>query len=126
MKTSTKMFLVGVFLLLVAGMTVKTGIARWAFYELFALVKEVEVLGPSIVRLPPRNSPYQTWLERVERLDNDTHSRYIISLRHRPTGTTSTLIPAPLRRATWQSTYRTWLQSLVYDSMTNWKQTWSR
>lgn len=39
-----------------------TGLARKAFFELFAYVKGVDVLGPTIVRELPTDSPYQVWL----------------------------------------------------------------
>lgn len=42
-----------------------TGLARWAFFELFAFVKGVDVLSPTVVREPPVDSPYQRWLEQV-------------------------------------------------------------
>jgi gentisate 1,2-dioxygenase len=38
------------------------GLARSVFFELFAFVKGVEVLGPTVVREPPTESPYQRWL----------------------------------------------------------------
>lgn len=44
-----------------------TGLARRAFFELFAYVKGVEVLGPTIVREPPTDSPYQAWLEAARK-----------------------------------------------------------
>lgn len=40
-------------------------IARRAFFELFARVKGVDVLGPTTVREIPVDSPYQTWLKKV-------------------------------------------------------------
>jgi gentisate 1,2-dioxygenase len=40
-----------------------TGLARMAFFELFAYVKGVDILGPTVVREPPTDSPYQRWLE---------------------------------------------------------------
>lgn len=42
-----------------------TGLARWAFFELFAYVKGVDVLSPTVVREPPVDSPYQRWLEQA-------------------------------------------------------------
>jgi gentisate 1,2-dioxygenase len=57
-------------LLLLATATVallQTGLARKAFFELFAYVKGVEVLGPTIVRELPNESPYEAWLARSER-----------------------------------------------------------
>jgi uncharacterized RmlC-like cupin family protein len=42
-----------------------TGLARTAFFELFAYVKGVDVLGPTIVRELPTHTPYQAWLERA-------------------------------------------------------------
>lgn len=65
-KTPIKILVVFGFLLLAAGIAVKTGIARQAFFELFAVVKGVEVLGPTVVRIPPLKSPYQNWLERAK------------------------------------------------------------
>ena len=41
-------------------------LVRRAFYALFAYVKDVDVLGPTIVRELPTDSPYQAWLERAE------------------------------------------------------------
>jgi uncharacterized RmlC-like cupin family protein len=38
---------------------------RQAFYELFAYVKGVDVLGPTTVRELPTDSPYQAWLQQV-------------------------------------------------------------
>ncbi len=66
LKTPVKILAVLGILLLAVGVAVKTGIARQAFFELFALVKGVDVLGPTVVRIPPRNSPYQQWLERAK------------------------------------------------------------
>jgi uncharacterized RmlC-like cupin family protein len=40
----------------------KTGVARMVFYEIFAVVKNLEVLGPSVFRSPPQDSPYENWL----------------------------------------------------------------
>lgn len=40
-----------------------TGLARIAFFELFAYVAGVEMLGPTVVRELPMDSPYQRWLE---------------------------------------------------------------
>ncbi|RPI00071.1 MAG: cupin domain-containing protein [Lysobacterales bacterium] len=40
-----------------------TGLARMAFFELFAYVKGVDILGPTVVRERPTDSPYQRWLE---------------------------------------------------------------
>ena len=42
------------------------GLARRAFFELFAKVKGVDVLGPTIVRELPMDSPYQAWLEKAK------------------------------------------------------------
>lgn len=39
--------------------------ARRAFFEVFARVKGIDVLGPTIVRHLPVGSPYQSWLEKV-------------------------------------------------------------
>lgn len=55
-------------LLLTAGLLLHTGLARRAFFELFAYVKGVEVLGPTIVREFPADSPYENWLKQA-RLD---------------------------------------------------------
>ena len=55
-------------LLLTAAILLHTGLARRAFFELFAYVKGVEVLGPTVVRERPVDSPYETWL-RQARLD---------------------------------------------------------
>ena len=42
------------------------GLARTVFYELFARIKGVDVLGPAIVRELPTDSPYQVWLQQAE------------------------------------------------------------
>jgi len=42
-----------------------TGLARKAFFGLFAYVKQVDVLGPTTIRERPVNSPYETWLKRA-------------------------------------------------------------
>jgi len=42
-----------------------TGLLRRAFFEVFAYVKGVDVLGPSIVRELPTDSPYQAWLAQA-------------------------------------------------------------
>jgi len=51
------------FLALAAFASLHTGLARRAFFELFAYVKGVDVLGPTTVREPAQDSPYQHWLE---------------------------------------------------------------
>lgn len=61
------MFLASFGLLGVAVFTLlHTGLARRAFFELFAYVKGVDVLGPTIVRELPTDSPYQVWLEKAK------------------------------------------------------------
>ena len=66
MKTPIKIVLaIGLLLVLVA-IAIETGLARQAFFELFARIKGVEVLSPTIVRVPPKNSPYQLWLETAK------------------------------------------------------------
>lgn len=42
-----------------------TGFARWVFFELFAYVKGVDVLSPTVVREPPVDSPYERWLQQA-------------------------------------------------------------
>jgi gentisate 1,2-dioxygenase len=66
MKTSVKILLMFALLAIMAAISVKTGLARQVFYELFARVKGVEVLGPTVVRVPPLKSPYQRWLQQVK------------------------------------------------------------
>lgn len=48
-----------------AYLALETGLARKAFFELFAFVKEVDVVSPTVLRHPAVDSPYQRWLERV-------------------------------------------------------------
>lgn len=55
-----------VVILLASALALKTGLMRQAFYELFALVKGVDVVGPTLVRIRPHDSPYQKWLERAK------------------------------------------------------------
>lgn len=52
-------------LLLTAAILLHTGLARRAFFELFAYVKGVEVLGPTVVREFPSDSPYERWLKEA-------------------------------------------------------------
>lgn len=54
-------------LVLAAAMFLQTGFARWAFFELFAYVKGVDVVGPTIVRLHPTDSAYQRWFETARK-----------------------------------------------------------
>jgi gentisate 1,2-dioxygenase len=49
-------------LVLGSAIALQTGIARLVFYEIFAFVEGVDVLGPTIVRTPPHDSPYEHWL----------------------------------------------------------------
>ncbi len=65
-KTGIKLLAVFGALVLIAAIAVKTGLARQAFFEFFALVKGVEVLGPTVVRVPPHDSPYQRWLQQAK------------------------------------------------------------
>jgi hypothetical protein len=46
-----------------ATLSLQTGLARWTFFELFAYVKGVDIVAPTMVREPPTDSPYQHWLE---------------------------------------------------------------
>ena len=62
MSSSVKALTFIAALLLAAVIAVQTGFARLVFYELFARVKGVDVLGPTIVRVPPEDSPYDQWL----------------------------------------------------------------
>lgn len=65
-------------LLLATVIALKTGIARQAFFELFARVKGADVLLPTVVRVPPQNSPYQQWLERAK-LEIPVHEGLVIN-----------------------------------------------
>lgn len=59
-------FFTGLFLVVIASFALlHTGLARKAFFELFAYVKGVDVLGPTIVRELPTDSPYQIWLKQA-------------------------------------------------------------
>jgi len=49
-------------LLLGSWIAFETGLVRWAFYELFARVKGVDVVGQNVVRVPPQHAPYERWL----------------------------------------------------------------
>lgn len=51
-----------VLLILAGWVALQTGLARRAFFEIFAFVKGVEVLSPTVLLEPPENSPYQRWL----------------------------------------------------------------
>lgn len=44
-----------------------SGLARTVFFELFAYVKGVDTLAPTVVREPPQDSPYLRWLELARR-----------------------------------------------------------
>ncbi len=65
MSKFLKILAILVALALAAGVALETGFARQAFFELFARVKGVDVLGPTIVRYPPEDSPYERWLWRA-------------------------------------------------------------
>lgn len=52
---------------LAAGIFLQTDLARWAFFELFAYVKGVDVVGSTIVRLLPTDSAYKRWLETARK-----------------------------------------------------------
>jgi uncharacterized RmlC-like cupin family protein len=67
MKRTLKMLAALGGLALVAALLLHTGLARRAFFELFAYVKGVDVLGPTVVRETPLDSPYQRWLESARR-----------------------------------------------------------
>lgn len=43
----------------------ETGLARRAFYAVFAELRDVDVVSPRLVRELPRNGPYERWLERA-------------------------------------------------------------
>jgi gentisate 1,2-dioxygenase len=59
-------FLTGLVLVAIASIALlHTGLARKAFFELFAYVKGVDILGPTIVREIPTDSPYQVWLAQA-------------------------------------------------------------
>ncbi len=62
MSRILKILVALVVLALVGVISLKTGLARQAFFELFAFVKGVDVLGPTVVRVPPHDSPYQRLL----------------------------------------------------------------
>jgi hypothetical protein len=51
-----------VFLILAGWSALQTGLARRAFFEIFAFVKGVEVPSPTVLRELPEDSPYQHWL----------------------------------------------------------------
>jgi len=62
--TTFQKILVGFLVLALAGFALlHTGLARWAFFELFAYVKGVDVVAPTVVREQPLDSPYQIWLQ---------------------------------------------------------------
>jgi gentisate 1,2-dioxygenase len=50
------------FLILAGWSALQTGLARRAFFEIFAFVKGVEVPSPTVLRELPEDSPYQHWL----------------------------------------------------------------
>lgn len=52
-------------LVLAAFLAVQTGLAHRAFFELFALVKGDGLVAPTVFRIPPRDSPYERWLQRA-------------------------------------------------------------
>ena len=68
MNLPAKIFAALAAMALLGFVALQTGLARWAFFELFAYVKGVDVLTPTVIREPPVNSPYQRWLEwaRIE------------------------------------------------------------
>jgi uncharacterized RmlC-like cupin family protein len=65
--TTIVKFLTGLLLVAIASIVLlHTDLARKAFFELFAYVKGVDVLGPTIVRELPTDSPYQAWLAQAK------------------------------------------------------------
>ena len=78
MKTRTKILAVAGILTLGIFLALKTGLARQVFFELFAVVKGVDVLGPTVVRIPPEGSPYQKWLDRA-RSEIPVHEALVIN-----------------------------------------------
>ena len=66
MPRSSKLIIAFVLLVGAAGfLALQTGLARKAFFELFAFVKGVDVVSPTIIREPAVDSPYEVWLQRV-------------------------------------------------------------
>jgi uncharacterized RmlC-like cupin family protein len=63
MSRPLKIAAAAVVLLLLGFAALHTGFARWAFFEIFARVKGVDVLTPTVLREPPPNSPYDEWLQ---------------------------------------------------------------
>jgi gentisate 1,2-dioxygenase len=65
--TTIVKFLTGLLLVAISSIVLlHTGLARKAFFELFAYVKGVDVLGPTIARELPTDSPYQVWLAQAK------------------------------------------------------------
>lgn len=50
-------------LAILVNVALQSGLARQAFFEVFARVKGVDVLAPTVIREPPVDSPYQRWLK---------------------------------------------------------------
>ena len=69
MSQRTRSIAAALCLILVLALAVQvsyqSGLARRVFFEVFALVKGVEVLGPTTVRIPPSDSPYEHWLREA-------------------------------------------------------------
>lgn len=60
--------LIALVLMAAAGIALlQTGFARKAFFEMFAYVKQVDVLGPTTMRERPTDSPYETWLNKARK-----------------------------------------------------------
>lgn len=65
MSLVSRWVLIGVVLALAGVLFLHTGLARQAFFALFAYVKQVDVVSPNLIREPPSDSPYQRWLEQA-------------------------------------------------------------
>lgn len=54
-------------LVLASTLAVQTGFARMVFFEIFAYVRGEDVVGTTILRNPPRNSPYERWMAQARK-----------------------------------------------------------
>jgi gentisate 1,2-dioxygenase len=65
MSNPLRILAIVITVLLLGLMALHTDLARRAFFALFAYVKGVDILSPTVVREPPDQSPYDRWLEQA-------------------------------------------------------------
>lgn len=65
MSWPIRLVLVAILLAVLGFAALETGFARRVFFAVFAYVKGVDIVAPTVVREPPTDSPYELWLARA-------------------------------------------------------------